>query len=185
MGGNAHTEYSFFENIIVIFGMFVMNKGDSPQTHKILRWAGDRLISTSTLGSTKSSLLRLINHIIKSNLGLGTLKEAINHSPMIYEIIQRSLYDTQSDNKLICIDCLNELVKLCPKMELHDLLESYPSIVEAIASSLTLLNLNVVVASLGSIGKIIMLRPDDPNIRDMLCDRGFKTELESLQYSKN
>ncbi len=95
--------------------MFVMANGDSLQTQKILMWAAAGLVSTETNPSTKSNLLKLIHLVIKSNVSQPTLKQLIGKVPLVYEIIQRSLYDTQSENKITCIDCLNEFVKLCPK----------------------------------------------------------------------
>ena len=98
------------------------------------------------------------------------------NSSLLYELIQRSLFDN-IDEKVVCIMSINEIIKLCPEMQLQELIINYPTVIETLVSSLSLLQHHIVIACLISIGKIVTLKPNDNFIYGLFVNSGLQLEL--------
>jgi hypothetical protein len=62
-------------------------------TDKLINWISIQLSSAHVDGQVKSNLLKILLNIIKQHLNLSSLMGLLANSPLIYELLQRSMFD--------------------------------------------------------------------------------------------
>lgn len=110
----------------MILGLYLLNN-NTEKTDKevipILKWISHCLPSKGLEPESRMNLINLLYCIISKHSTVPVVINLINQSAIVSELIGRSLYDSSYKLKHTCIECLNNIVRVSPNLQLSQLVE--------------------------------------------------------------
>ena len=123
---------------------------------RLIKWAEANLQRHES-STFKYLNIRILNSIFSKTLSDFMYHNIINSTNLITELVKRLQFDSNQDNKVLCIFCLCQLIKFLPNDLLLTLLEQYDEILKVLVHSMTLYDNKIIIEVLKITIKIVLI----------------------------
>ena len=175
----------FWNNVISTVNQFVIIDDNRSCSAEILRFVSKSLNSPKLPPLCRPSLFYVLLNLIKRGIDLPSLINLVGSGTIVSELVNRSLYDTDPKSKTICLTALNELIQKSPPLQRRQIVENFPSTIDALVAAFSLFNNDIIVSTLITITNIVITFADNVEVKQSFVNAGIITELEILEHCQN